>query len=222
MPHLDHPTKAHDKAATKPIAPTRPQGEHQTTFTAEGAPPPGAVGAAHVAYTPLSLNIAALQAIVQEPRSGLAAAQQTPWVTDVIALLNGALATEWVCVLRYRRHHFTAKGLASVKIAEEFLTHSNEELGHADRLARRIVQLEGLPDFSPATLLARSHVPYDDPLDLESMIKCNWLAERVAIESYGQMISLVGTQDPTTRRLLEDILAQEQEHAEELSDWLTT
>ena len=143
-----------------------------------------------------------------------------PWREDIIKLLNDALATELVCVLRYKRHHFTAKGLASPKIAEEFLVHANEEAGHADRIARRIVQLGGEPDFSPDTLLARSHAAYDDSTELKAMIRSNLVAERVAIETYGQVITLIGDKDSTTRRLLEDILADEQEHAEELEDWL--
>ena len=144
-----------------------------------------------------------------------------PWREDIIKLLNDSLATELVCILRYKRHHFTAVGLASPKIAEEFLVHANEEAGHADRLARRIVQLGGEPDFSPDSLSGRSHAAYDDSADLKAMIKTNLIAERVAIETYSQIIGLIGERDSTTRRLLEDILADEQGHAEELRDWLT-
>ncbi len=144
-----------------------------------------------------------------------------PWREDVIKLLNDALATELVCVLRYKRHHFTAKGLASPKIAEEFMVHALEETAHADRLAERIVQLGGEPDFAPGTLLERSHADYDDSSDLKDMLKKNLIAERVAIEAYTQMIALIGDKDSSTRRMLEGILSQEQEHAEELSDWLT-
>ncbi len=145
-----------------------------------------------------------------------------PWRDDVVQLLNDALATELTCVLRYRRHHFTAEGLASPKIAEEFLVHANEELAHADRLAKRIVQLGGAPDFNPQGLAQRSHADYDDSTDLNAMIKANLIAERVAVEGYRQMIELIGSKDSTTRRLLEDILADEEEHADELSDWLAT
>ena len=145
-----------------------------------------------------------------------------PWRDDVVQLLNDALATELTCVLRYRRHHFTAEGLASPKIAEEFLVHANEELAHADRLAERIVQLGGSPDFNPKGLAQRSHADYDDSTDLNAMIKANLIAERVAVEGYRQMIDLIGSKDSTTRRLLEDILADEEEHADELSDWLAT
>ena len=145
-----------------------------------------------------------------------------PWRQDIIQLLNDSLATELVCVLRYRRHHFTAQGLSSPKIAEEFLVHANEEQGHADRLALRIVQLGGEPDFSPDSLTKRSHAEYDDSTELKAMIRANLIAERVAIESYSQIIELIGDKDSTTRRLLEDILADEQNHADELKDWLAT
>jgi len=123
--------------------------------------------------------------------------------------------------LRYKRHYFTAKGLASPKIAEEFLVHANEETAHGDMLAERIVQLGGEPDFEPTTLVERSHADYDASTDLQAMIRANLVAERVAIEAYSQMIRLIGDKDSTTRRILESILSQEQEHAEELSDWLT-
>lgn len=144
-----------------------------------------------------------------------------PWREDIIKLLNDSLATELVCILRYKRHHFTAKGLASPKIAEEFMVHALEETAHADKLAERIVQLGGEPDFTPASLQSRSHADYDASLDLKDMIKANLIAERVAIEAYSQMIALIGDKDSTTRRILEGILSQEQEHAEELSDWMT-
>ena len=135
--------------------------------------------------------------------------------------LEVRLAAEIVCTLRYKRHYFTAKGLASPKIAEEFLVHANEETAHGDMLAERIVQLGGEPDFQPTTLLERSHADYDASLDLQAMIRANLVAERVAIEAYSQMIRLIGDKDSTTRRILESILSQEQEHAEELSDWLS-
>jgi bacterioferritin len=138
-----------------------------------------------------------------------------------VRLLNGALATELTCVLRYRRHHFMADGLESPTIAGEFLVHANAELGHADRLAQRIVQLGGEPDFNPAGLLERSHADYDAVNDLKGMIRSNLIAERVAVETYRQMIKLVADKDSTTRRLLEDILADEEEHADELKDWMT-
>ena len=143
-----------------------------------------------------------------------------PHRDDIVRLLNDALATELVCVLRYKRHHFTAHGLASPKIAEEFMVHAQEEAGHADRLAERIVQLGGKPDFHPTKLLERSHADYDESDDLKAMVRANLVAERVAVESYRQMIALVADKDPTTRRLLEDILGDEEEHADELADML--
>lgn len=168
----------------------------------------------------LMLDEAALEAARKDVKDGAITPASGPWRNDIIKLLNDALATELVCVMRYRRHHFTAKGLASPKIAEEFMVHANEELAHADRLAERIVQLAGEPDFRPDGLLVRSHADYDDSTDLRDMLMANLVAERVACESYRQMIQLVGEKDSTTRRLLESILADEEEHADELSDWL--
>jgi bacterioferritin len=131
----------------------------------------------------------------------------------IIRLLNDALVAELVCVLRYKRHHFTAKGLASPEIAEEFMVHALEETAHADQVAERIVRLGGKPDCSPGTLLARSHADYDDSSDPKAMLKKNLIAERVAIEASTQIIALIGDQDSSTRRMLEGILDQEQEHA---------
>jgi bacterioferritin len=136
--------------------------------------------------------------------------------SSVVQLLNEALATEIVCTLRYKRHYFMAKGLNSAGIAEEFLQHANEETSHADRLADRIVQLGGAPNFNPEGLVDRSHAEYVEGESLTDMIRENLVAERVAIESYRQMIGSLGKGDPTTRRLLEDILAVEEEHAEDL------
>ena len=170
----------------------------------------------------LALNEAAIDASRRNLTQGAMTPHYGPWKKDVIQLLNDSLATELVCVLRYKRHHFTAQGLASPKIAEEFLVHANEESGHADRLAKRIVQVGGEPDFSPDSLTQRSHAAYDESPDLKAMIKANLIAERVAIEAYSQIISLIGDKDSTTRRLLEDILSDEQEHAEELKGWLAS
>ena len=139
---------------------------------------------------------------------------------DIIKLLNDSLATELVCVLRYKRHHYMADGLSSPAIAAEFLVHAQEEQGHADRIAERITQLGGEPDFNPATLLQRSHADYNASNDLKEMIRANLIAERVAIEAYSQMVDLIGDKDPTTKRLVEQILNDEQEHAEELKTWL--
>lgn len=138
----------------------------------------------------------------------------------ILKRLNDALATETVCVLRYRRHHFMARGIHSQAVAAEFLVHSNEEQAHADQLAARIVQLGGEPDFSPNTLLSRSHAEYVEGSSLADMITENLVAERIAIDSYREFIQHIGDQDPTTRRLLESILAMEEEHADDLADLL--
>ena len=143
-----------------------------------------------------------------------------PWSEQIVSLLNDALATELVCILRYKRHHFTARGMASPAIAAEFMVHATEETGHADKIAERIVQLGGEPDFNPVTLLERSHADYDTSSALRDMIRANLVAERVAVEAYRQMIGLIGDKDPTTRRMLETILADEEEHADEMSDLL--
>jgi bacterioferritin len=169
---------------------------------------------------PMVLDTTALDAARQSLDQGAMTPSYGPWRDDIIRLLNDSLATELVCVLRYKRHHYTAHGLNSPKIAEEFLVHANEESAHADRLAKRIVQLGGKPDFSPDSLTKRSHAAYDDSADLKAMIRANLVAERVAIEAYSQIIALIGDKDSTTRRLLEDILSDEQEHADELADWL--
>ena len=134
----------------------------------------------------------------------------------VIKLLNEALATEIVCTLRYKRHYYMAKGPASAAIAAEFLEHAKEEEGHADQLAQRIVQLGGEPDFSPEGLATRAHAEYVEGDTLFDMIREDLVAERVAIESYRDMVNFLGTGDTTTRRLLESILAVEEEHAEDL------
>jgi len=139
---------------------------------------------------------------------------------QVLKLLNDALATELVCVLRYRRHHFMARGIHAKSTADEFLAHSNEEQGHADQLAQRIVQLGGEPDFSPDTLSGRSHAEYIAGSSLLDMIKENLVAERIAIDSYRDLIGYLGNNDPTTSQLLKDILAVEEEHADELADLL--
>jgi bacterioferritin len=172
-------------------------------------------------HTPLKLDEAGLNAARNDLDDGAVTPAYGPWRDDIVNLLNGALATELTCVLRYRRHHFMADGLESPTIAGEFLVHANAELGHADRLAQRIVQLGGEPDFNPAGLLERSHADYDAVNDLKGMIRSNLIAERVAVETYRQMIKLVADKDSTTRRLLEDILADEEEHADELKDWMT-
>ncbi len=138
----------------------------------------------------------------------------------VVKLLNDALATEIVCVLRYRRHYFMARGIDSQSVATEFLAHSNEEQGHADQIAERIVQLGGEPDFSPGSLAGRSHAEYVAGNSLVDMIREDLVAERIAIDSYRDAIRYLGGDDPTTRRMLEGILAVEEEHADDLADLL--
>jgi bacterioferritin len=169
---------------------------------------------------PMQLDEAAIEAARHSLDEAAVTPSYGPWRAEICKLLNDSLATELVCVLRYKRHHFTAVGLASPKIADEFMVHANEESAHADRLAKRIVQLGGKPDFTPDTLTQRSHADYDQSEDLKAMIRANLIAERVAIEAYTQLIALIGDKDSTTRRLLEDILSDEQEHADELADWL--
>ena len=168
----------------------------------------------------LALDESGLEAARKSLDDGAVTPAYGPHRDAIVKLLNDALATELVCVLRYKRHHYTAKGVASPKIAEEFMVHAQEETQHSESIAERIVQLGGEPDFSPDSLLERSHAGYDESKDLQAMIRSNLVAERVAVESYRQMIALIGEKDPTTRRMLEQILADEEEHAEELSDWL--
>jgi bacterioferritin len=137
-------------------------------------------------------------------------------------LLNGALATELVCVLRYRYHYFMAQGLPSESIKEEFMEHSREELEHADMIAERITQLGGKPELNPANFLARSASEYQEGQDLVAMIEENLVAERIAVEHYRELIEYFAAEkDPTTRRMFEKILGKEEEHAEEMSDLLT-
>jgi bacterioferritin len=138
----------------------------------------------------------------------------------VIKLLNEALATEIVCTLRYRRHYFMASGINAESVAAEFLQHANEEQGHADQIAHRIVQLQGEPNFNPEGLLTRSHAEYVEGTSLTDMIKEDLVAERIAIDSYREMINYLGIDDPTTRRMMEDILAVEEEHADDLVNML--
>ena len=134
----------------------------------------------------------------------------------VIKVLNEALATEIVCVLRYRRHYFMASGINAEGVAAEFLQHSNDEQGHADQIAQRIVQLGGAPNFNPEGLLTRSHAEYVEGETLTDMIKEDLVAERIAIDSYRDIIQYLGNDDPTSRRLMETILAVEEEHADDL------
>lgn len=139
----------------------------------------------------------------------------------VISVLNEALATELVCVLRYKRHYFTATGIAAAPVAAEFLQHANEEMGHADQIALRITQLQGEPDFNPEGITLRSHAEYKEGNSLIDMVKEDLVAERVAIESYSEIIRWLGDKDVTTRRVMEEILAVEEEHADDLVNLLS-
>jgi bacterioferritin len=138
----------------------------------------------------------------------------------VVEVLNEALATEIVCWLRYKRHYYMARGIESSAAAGEFLQHATEELGHADSLALRITQLQGDPNFNPEGITLRSHAEYKEGENLEDMIKEDLIAERVAIESYSEVIRWLGDKDPTTRNLLETILAVEEEHADDMLNLL--
>jgi bacterioferritin len=138
----------------------------------------------------------------------------------VIGLLQAALATEWVCALRYRRHYYVARGVRARFAAQEFLEHANEEQQHADMIAERIVQLGGEPDLDPATLAQRSHAEYHAGTELRQMLTENLVAERIAIDSYREIVQYLGDRDPATRRMFEQILATEEEHADDLVDLL--
>ena len=138
----------------------------------------------------------------------------------VLKLLNDALATEIVCVLRYKRHHFMAKGINSEAVAAEFAEHAMEEQEHADRFAERIVQLGGEPNFAPDSLKTRSHSEYQEGKDLTDMIRENLVAERIAVDTYREIIRYLGDNDVTTRRIFEEVLAVEEEHADDMADLL--
>ena len=183
------------------------------------------------------------QSAKQQQGGGSSDAPQTPFLTDVATLrqrarahieegavtqnygldtkvvvkvLNEALATEIVCVLRYKRHYFTAKGIHSESVKSEFLQHAQEEQAHADLLAGRIVQLGGEPDFNPEGLASRSHSQYDASEGIRQMLQEDLFAERIAIESYREIVQWLGDKDSTTRKMMEEILASEEEHADDL------
>ena len=143
-------------------------------------------------------------------------------VTRVCEVLNEALATELVCVLRYKRHYYTATGIHAQSVAAEFLQHANDEQGHADSIAQRIVQLGGSPNFNPVGLVDRSHSEYDEKESIIDMVKEDLVAERIAIDSYGEIIRWLGNDDPTTRILMESILKVEEEHADDLRNIIET
>ena len=164
----------------------------------------------------LVLNQAAIDAASKSLDEGAVTPSYGPWRDDIVKLLNDALATELVCVLRYKRHYFMASGISAEGVAAEFLQHANEEQGHADLIAQRIVQLGGEPNFNPDGLTTRSHAEYVEGTNLIDMIKEDLVAERIAIDSYREMINYVGADDSTTRRMLEGILAMEEEHADDL------
>jgi bacterioferritin len=143
-------------------------------------------------------------------------------IQTVLRVLNEALATELVCVLRYKRHHYMAKGIHSQAVGAEFLEHANEEQGHADQIAERIMQLDGEPNFSPEGMLTRSHSEYVEGATLLEMIREDLIAERIAIESYSEIVRYLGDNDPTSRRMIEGILANEEEHADDMKTLLET
>ena len=160
------------------------------------------------------------ETIRQRARQDIEAGAVTPSYNadreEVIRLLNEALATELVCYLRYKRHYFVADGIQSEPVAAEFLEHATQEQQHADQIAQRIVQLGGSPDFCPETLASRSHAQYVEGGSLKDMIRETLIAERIAIESYREIAQYIGEKDPTTRRIMEEILATEEEHADDL------
>lgn len=161
-----------------------------------------------------------IQTLRKRAREHIAAGAVTPgYAADrdtVVKLLNEALATEIVCTLRYKRHYYMAQGIHAESVAAEFLEHAADEQQHADQIAGRITQLGGAPDFSPEGLTSRSHAEYVEGDSLEDMIKEDLVAERIAIDSYREIVEYLGTKDPTTRRLMEEILAKEEEHADDL------
>jgi bacterioferritin len=142
--------------------------------------------------------------------------------TKVIGVLNEALATELVCVLRYKRHYYMAKGINADPVAQEFLEHANEEQAHADLIAQRITQLQGEPNFNPEGLASRSHSEYVEGRTLVDMIREDLVAERIAVESYSEIVRWLGNDDPSTRSMMEGILKTEEEHADDLANLIAT
>ena len=138
----------------------------------------------------------------------------------VIAVLNEVLATETVCVLRYRNHYFVAQGVHAPAIEQEFLEHSNEEQAHADRVAKRITELGGKPNLNPEGMATRSHAAYGTGETLHELIKEDLIAERIAVQTYAEIIRWIGSDDPTTRRIMEELLAKEEEHADDMAKLL--
>jgi bacterioferritin len=138
----------------------------------------------------------------------------------VVDVLNDALATELVCVLRYKRHFYMARGMNAESVKAEFLQHAIEEQQHADWIAERITQLDGEPNFNPEGVARRSHAEYDESTDLQAMVRADLIAERIAIETYSEIVRWLGNDDPTTRKMIEDILKMEEEHANDMADLL--
>ena len=165
-----------------------------------------------------------LQTIRQRARSKMSDGAVTPANTSdvaaVIGVLNEALATEVVCVLRYKNHYYTAQGMNAKSVAAEFLEHAAEEQMHADMICERIVQLGGNPNLDPKGLVSRSHSEYVEGDTLREQIEEDLVAERIAIESYTEIIRWLGDKDPTSRRVMEDILRMEEEHADDLASLL--
>jgi bacterioferritin len=164
------------------------------------------------------IDTAAIRAAAQNLSDGPVTAGYKGDREAVLKMLNDALATELVCINRYKRHYYTVSGKNNAAVKAEFLEHAGEEEKHADWLAERIVQLNGTPDYNPATLHERSHAEYDDSLEVQSMIRADLIAERVAIEAYRQMIEKIGDTDPVTKQLLVKIMAEEEEHADDMRD----
>ena len=177
---------------------------------------PGAPAAAGT-ETPFLSDVQALrQRARQQMEEGAVTSNYALDAKLVCKVLNDALATEIVCVLRYKRHYFMAKGIHSESVKSEFLEHANEEQQHADEIAERIVQLGGEPNLDPEGLTSRSHSQYDESEGLKQMLREDLVAERIAIESYREIVQWLGDKDPTTRRLMEEILATEEEHADDI------
>ena len=184
---------------------------------------PQGAGASGPAQAPFLTDVATLRKRAREHiETGAVTSNYSLDAKAVVKVLNDALATEIVCVLRYKRHYFMAKGIHSESVKSEFLEHANEEQVHADQIAERITQLGGAPNFNPEGLLTRSHAEYVEGETLVDMIKEDLVAERIAIDSYAEMARYFGDNDPTTRRLMESILAQEEQHADDLANLLAT
>ncbi len=172
-------------------------------------------------HEPLRLDVQRIRADAREQMgSGAITAAYHADREQVIAVLNAALATELVCVLRYKNHHFMATGIHAQSVAQEFLEHASEEQAHADSIAGRINQLGGVPNFNPEGLVTRSHSEYHEGTTIEAMLRENLVAERIAIETYAYIVRWLGDDDTTTRRLIEDILKMEEEHADDLANLL--